>query len=311
VSADGKTATGTDPPGGAIGGADAVDFMKVDFETRIHLNFEVPSEVKIKKKEGSAVPYDVLIGVLEDPQPFTLDSGAWKVRILQEKKADGSVDVSQPDTYAGPPPPAASSGGDGCFIATAAHGSDMAPDVQFLRQIRDGVLRQTGWGREFFDNYWKYYYRISPAIADEMHRDPHLRRIVRWSIVDPWTYYLKLVVSRPDWDQIDINGLEPPLRDFLVQLRQDMETWLSAIEIPTTFTALDPVEAVKELNVALGLVRRTGGLRYLDELVETGELPLSYAPEAEAMLLDLLRAAGRTSEEIERILIGNREPRQP
>jgi hypothetical protein len=194
----------------------------------------------------------------------------------------------------------------GCFIASAAYGSPFAPEVQILREIRDNVVREMDWGRKFFDTYWKHYYRISPAIAEEMQRDPELRKTIRWSIVEPWTYYMKLLLSRPDWDRVDFNKLEPPLRDFLAQLRKDMDSWLGAIEIPTGYSHLDPIEAVKELNVILTFIRRTGGLEYLDDLVQRGQLPLRYGPHQEAELLARLSQAGRRPEEIERILYGRR-----
>jgi len=102
VSADKKTASGTDRPGGAMDAADTHDFNTRDFETRVHLNFEVPATVTISKQEGSAPIYDKVIGVLADPQPFILDSGTWSFRILQVRQADGTVKVTQPNTFAGP-----------------------------------------------------------------------------------------------------------------------------------------------------------------------------------------------------------------
>jgi hypothetical protein len=194
-----------------------------------------------------------------------------------------------------------------CFIVSAAYGSELAPEVQFLMDVRDNIIRQMDWGRRFFDTYWRYYYRISPAIAEEMERDPELQKTIRWSIVEPWTYYMKLLLSRPDWDQVDFESLQPPLREFLQDLRKDMERWLGNIELPTGFTSLEPIEAVKELNVILSFVLRTGGLRYLDELVERGELPLHYDEEQKTELLQVLHQAGRTQAEVERILYGNRK----
>ena len=194
----------------------------------------------------------------------------------------------------------------GCFIASAAYGSDIAPEVEFLMDIRENILRQMDWGRRFFDTYWTYYYRISPAIAEEMRRDPELQKTIRWSIVEPWTYYMKVLLSRPDWDQIDFDGLQPPLREFLLHLKKDMDQWLGNIELPTDFAKLDPFEAVKELNVILSFVRRTGGLKYLEELTKRGELPLHYGEHQKAELLQMLRQAGRTQKEIDRILYGER-----
>lgn len=191
-----------------------------------------------------------------------------------------------------------------CFIATAAYGSPLAPQVQFLREIRDEVLRQTEWGFNFFETYWKYYYRISPPIAEEMKRDPQLRRTIRWSIVEPWSNYMRLLVSQPDWNRVDIEGLDPAVRDFITQLRSDMDRWLGAIELRQGFTQISPQVAVKELNAILNFIKRTGGLEYLDQLVERGGLPLRYEPEQEAELLGLLRQGGRRPEEIHRILKG-------
>lgn len=99
ISADQKTAFGTDPPGGAIAASDTTDFFALDFETRVHLNFEVPAAVKIKTKTGAAQPYNVLVGVMDDPQPVILDSGTWNARILQVREADGTVTVTHPNTY--------------------------------------------------------------------------------------------------------------------------------------------------------------------------------------------------------------------
>ena len=101
VTPDGKTAYGVDPPGGPIGGSDTHDYYSKDFESRVHLNFEVPNTVKITERVGSAPVYDRLVGVLDDPQPITLDSATWKVRILQIKTGTG-VTITHPNTYGGP-----------------------------------------------------------------------------------------------------------------------------------------------------------------------------------------------------------------
>ena len=56
--------------------------------------------------------------------------------------------------------------GGGCLIATAAFGSEMAPQVQFLREIRDGTELQTQSGSVFMTGFNQFYYSFSPAIAD-------------------------------------------------------------------------------------------------------------------------------------------------
>ena len=157
-------------------------------------------------------------------------------------------------------------------------------------------------GRKFFQQYWQHYYKISPPIAEEMKRNPELRETIRWSIVEPWTNYMKLLVARPDWDKVDFASLDPSLCEFLQLMRQQMDTWLSEIELPASFSGLDPAEAVKELNVALTYVVRTGGMAYLDKLTELGELPLQFEDSQRSQLRDMLADAGRSDTEIDRIL---------
>ena len=61
---------------------------------------------------------------------------------------------------------AAQEKGGGCLIATAAFGSEMAPQVQFLREIRDGTVLQTQSGSTFMAGFNQFYYSFSPTIAD-------------------------------------------------------------------------------------------------------------------------------------------------
>ena len=56
--------------------------------------------------------------------------------------------------------------GGGCLIATAAFGSEMAPQVQFLREIRDNTVLQTESGTSFMTGFNQFYYSFSPVVAD-------------------------------------------------------------------------------------------------------------------------------------------------
>ncbi len=62
-----------------------------------------------------------------------------------------------------------------CFIATAAFGSKIEPEVVMLRKFRDQKLQQYFLGRLFI----KTYYRISPYIAKFISDKPHIRALVR------------------------------------------------------------------------------------------------------------------------------------
>jgi len=56
--------------------------------------------------------------------------------------------------------------GGGCLIATATFGSELAPQVQQLREIRDNTLLQTNSGSTFMSGFNQFYYSFSPTIAD-------------------------------------------------------------------------------------------------------------------------------------------------
>jgi len=56
--------------------------------------------------------------------------------------------------------------GGGCLIATATYGTELAPQVQQLREIRDQKLMKTESGQLFLNSFNEFYYSFSPIIAD-------------------------------------------------------------------------------------------------------------------------------------------------
>ena len=69
--------------------------------------------------------------------------------------------------------------GGGCLIATAAYGSEMAPQVQFLREIRDGKIMATESGTAFLTVFNQFYYSFSPAVADYERENPMFKEAVK------------------------------------------------------------------------------------------------------------------------------------
>ena len=91
------------------------------------------------------------------------------------EKSDGGWDAAlgeQKDTQE----PHESDGG--CLIATATFGSEMAPQVQFLRELRDNTVLQTESGTSFMTGFNQFYYSFSPYIADYERENPAFKEAV-------------------------------------------------------------------------------------------------------------------------------------
>ena len=77
-----------------------------------------------------------------------------------------------------PAQPAPDAGDSGCLIATAACGTELAPQVQVLREYRDGTLPATGSGSAFMSAFSAAYYSLSPHAADLEREHPAFRQAV-------------------------------------------------------------------------------------------------------------------------------------
>jgi len=79
-----------------------------------------------------------------------------------------TIDGTQPD------------GKDGaCLIATAAYGSELAPQVQMLREVRDNTIFATNSGTKFMVVFNDVYYSFSPTIADWERQNPAFKDVVK------------------------------------------------------------------------------------------------------------------------------------
>ena len=72
--------------------------------------------------------------------------------------------------------------GGGCLIATAAFGSELSPQVQFLREIRDNTVLQTESGISFMTSFNQFYYSFSPVIADYERENPAFKEVVKLTL---------------------------------------------------------------------------------------------------------------------------------
>lgn len=69
--------------------------------------------------------------------------------------------------------------GGGCLIATATYGSEMATQVQQLRELRDNKLLATESGTAFMTGFNQVYYSFSPAIADFERQQPLFKEFMK------------------------------------------------------------------------------------------------------------------------------------
>jgi hypothetical protein len=89
-----------------------------------------------------------------------------------------SFDIIVGEVSAQPTNPSSEEGG-GCLIATATYGSEMAPQVQQLRELRDNQLLQTESGIAFMNTFNDIYYSFSPTIADMERESPMFKEAVK------------------------------------------------------------------------------------------------------------------------------------
>jgi len=75
-----------------------------------------------------------------------------------------------------------SSNESGCLIATATFGSELASQVQFLREIRDNTVLSTASGTSFMTAFNAFYYSFSPAVADIERQNPVFKETVKIAI---------------------------------------------------------------------------------------------------------------------------------
>ena len=69
--------------------------------------------------------------------------------------------------------------GGGCLIATATFGSEMAPQVQQLRELRDNTILSTESGTAFMTGFNQFYYSFSPMVADLERENPIFKEVVK------------------------------------------------------------------------------------------------------------------------------------
>jgi len=81
-----------------------------------------------------------------------------------------------------------------CVIASAAYGSELAPEVQFLREFRDRSVISTLAGGQFMRIFNEFYYSFSPTVARLTASSPQLSAGVR-ALIYPLIASLRVAAS--------------------------------------------------------------------------------------------------------------------
>jgi len=97
----------------------------------------------------------------------------------QGESAKIDLIVLQGSSEALPPPVQQPSG---CLIATAAFGSELTPQVQYLRNFRDNYILSTASGSAFMNAFNSVYYSFSPQVADYEREQPWLQATIRTAL---------------------------------------------------------------------------------------------------------------------------------
>ncbi len=180
------------------------DPIEPDVETRITIDFINPQTQKVQEhidytiavsKDGETVfgPIPLThtsLGTVKIPIEFSLGEGIYSMDFEVEgilfqpiPREIVSFDITVGEANAQPitPPDNGPVNGEngGCLIATATFGSELAPQVQQLRELRDNTILQTSSGAAFMTGFNQFYYSFSPTIADFEREQPIFKEVMK------------------------------------------------------------------------------------------------------------------------------------
>ena len=185
------------------------EIIEPNVQTKINIDFINPQTQKIQEhidytlsvsKDGETVfgPIPLThtsVGSVKIPIEFNLGEGLYTMDfeiegiLFQPLPTETvSFDIVVGDAHAQPTatPNDVSPDGDddsgGCLIATAAYGSEMAPQVQQLRELRDNTILKTKSGMAFMTSFNQFYYSFSPIIADFEREQPIFKEITKMTL---------------------------------------------------------------------------------------------------------------------------------
>jgi len=165
----------------------------------------IHSDKKISFNVDDNVPLLLIIpnSIISEPLEVSLDSNLIDYKnyfqnndefwLRIEPQQSGQIQISQ----------VIEQKGGGCLIATAAYGTELAPQVQFLREIRDNTVMSTASGTAFMTGFNQLYYSFSPTIADMERENPMFQEIVR-AFITPMVSTLSIMTLAEDGSESQV-----------------------------------------------------------------------------------------------------------
>ena len=174
--------------------------VEQNIQTKINIDFINPFTQKIQvhidytvavSKDGETVfgPTQLIHtseGSVKIPIDFSLGEGVYSMDVDVEgilfnpiPPETVSFDIVVGEAHAQPITPPDNGENGGCLIATATFGSELAPQVQQLRELRDNTILKTSSGMAFMTTFNQFYYSFSPTIADLEREHPVFKEVMK------------------------------------------------------------------------------------------------------------------------------------
>ncbi|WP_455277618.1 CFI-box-CTERM domain-containing protein, partial [[Eubacterium] cellulosolvens] len=129
-----------------------------------------PSTVTISSAGGIAS------STLSIPIPADAPVGTYAFNITGTSgpishKTSATLTITEAEEPSGP--------GMQCIIATSTYGSELSPEVQFLRSFRDQTVMSTFSGKQFMNVFNTWYYSFSPPVAGTIESNTPIKSMMK------------------------------------------------------------------------------------------------------------------------------------
>ena len=189
-----------------------IDFINpFTHNIQIHIDYTVSVSKDGETVFGPTQLIHTSEGSVKIPIDFNLGKGVYSMDIKVEgilfnpiPPETVSFDIIVGEAHAQPITTPDNGEGGGCLIATATFGSEMAPQVQQLRELRDNTILSTESGTAFMSGFNQIYYSFSPMISDLERESPVFKEAVKLTLT-PMLSSLSLL------NYVDINSEEEML----------------------------------------------------------------------------------------------------